>query len=228
MEPRKLELLDQSGRPLDSRVQRVLRRLLPRLRRQFPTIEDEVTQADVLEEAGRRIARREERSGPLEKIEGYAWVTVRSVATSLMRKASSRLRQRTLGSEASEAVLSTASANSGTPEQIERDILLRELLDQLSPDERWVMIRKLGGLSSQEIAQERGSSVAAVDALYSRTKQKARRMLGVQPSGEADRAATTEPDSDSPKSQSPDEKETENVDGESRPASRSVGPDRRR
>jgi len=203
--PRKPDLLDRRGRPFSARIQRVLRRFLPRLRRDFPAIQDEVTQTEVLEEAGRRIVRREERSGPIERFEGYAWVAVRSVATSVMRKASSRLRQRTLGSEASEAILSIAPAQSGTREQIERDILLGQILKLLSDDEARVMIRKFGGVSSQEIATERGSSVAAVDALYSRAKQKARRILGVQPSGKADRAATATPDGDAPKPQSQDE-----------------------
>ena len=74
-----------------------------RLRRQFPALQDEVALTEVMEEAGRRIASREERGGPIEKLHGYAWVTVRSVATSHMRRGSIRLIQKTLDSEASHA-----------------------------------------------------------------------------------------------------------------------------
>jgi len=196
-ELRKLGLLDRAGKPLAARIQRVLGRLLPRFRRQFPTIQDEVSQIEILEEAGRRIAAREERSGPLEKINGYAWVTIRSVATSRLRKASSRLEQRTLGPKASHAVLSTVRTQSGTPEQIERDILLREALELLSPEERRVCMWKLAGYSSEEIGRHRGSSAAAVDTLFFRAKQKMCTALGVQRSGEAnDRAEPPSPDSE--------------------------------
>src|SRR6266542_702349 len=88
---RKLRLLDENGKPLGTRVEGVLERLLPRFQRQFPTFRDEVTLTEVFEEAGRRIVTREERSGPIEKLHGYAWVTLRSVATSWMRRGSSRL-----------------------------------------------------------------------------------------------------------------------------------------
>lgn len=226
---RQLGLLDKSGKPLSTHIERVLSRLLPRLRREFPAIQDEVTQIEIVEEAGRRVARRETQAGHIERINGYAWVTLRSVATSRMRLGSSRLSQRTLGSEASESVLSIVRAQSGTAEQIEQDILLREILELLSPDEQRVCIWKQAGFSSQEIARHRGSSVTAVDTLFSRAKQKIRNALGVQRSVQADRQAMTEPDSNvSTPSQSTDERGTDNADGELAPASQSVSSRHRR
>ena len=133
----------------------VLERLLPRFQRQFPTFRDEVTLTEVFEEAGRRIVTREERSGPIEKLHGCAWVTLRSVATSWLRRGSSRLSQRTLGADESQAALSTVATGSGTPEQIERDILLREVLAQMTADERLVCLWKTAGFSSEEIAHHR-------------------------------------------------------------------------
>ena len=125
---RTIGLLDSNGKPLADRIQKVLGRLLPRLRRQFPGLQDDVTLTEVMEEAGRRIVSREERGGPIDKLHGYAWVTVRSVATSQMRRGSVRLMQKTLESEASYAKLASVPAGSGTAEQIERNILLREAL----------------------------------------------------------------------------------------------------
>ena len=43
---RKLRLLDESGKPLGTRFEGVLERLLPRFQRQFPTFRDEVTLTD--------------------------------------------------------------------------------------------------------------------------------------------------------------------------------------
>ena len=56
-----------------------------RLRRQFPSLNDDCTLTEVLEESGRRIAAREERKGPLDNLHAYAWVVVQAhgcVATS--------------------------------------------------------------------------------------------------------------------------------------------------
>jgi len=183
---RTLGLLDSNGKPLAERIQRVLGRLLPRLRRQFPALHDDIMLTEVMEEAGRRIASREERGGPIEKLHGYAWVTIRSVATSRMRRGSIRLIQKTLESEASNARLATVPSASGTAEEIERDILLREVLGKLSQEERLVCLWKKAGFSSQEIAQHQGRSVAAVDTLFSRAKQKLRKALGVQDNGKED------------------------------------------
>jgi RNA polymerase sigma factor (sigma-70 family) len=185
---RTIGLLDSNGKPLAERIQRVLSRLLPRLRRQFPALQqDDAALTEVMEEAGRRIASREDRGGPIEKLHGYAWVTIRSVATSRMRRGSIRLIQKTLESEASHARLASQPAEWGTAEEIERDILLREVLGKLSQEERLVCVWKKAGFSSQEIAQHQGRSVAAVDTLFSRAKQKLRKALGVQDTGKDDR-----------------------------------------
>ena len=72
---RALGLLDSNGKPLGDRIERVLAGLLPKLRRRFPNLQDDVAITEVMEEAGRRIASREARGGPIERIHGYAWVT---------------------------------------------------------------------------------------------------------------------------------------------------------
>ena len=70
-------LLDEYGQPLSTRLQDVLLPLAARLRRQFPSLNDDCTLTEVLEESGRRIAAREERKGPLDNVHAYAWVVVR-------------------------------------------------------------------------------------------------------------------------------------------------------
>ena len=180
---RKLRLLDESGNPLDTRVEGVLTRFVQKVQRHFPALRDDQALTEVLEEAGRRIASRELRTGPIEKLHGYAWVTLRSVATSWMRRGSSRLAQKTLASEEGRSALATVPTDSNSPEQIERNILFREVLAQLTAEERLVCIWKKAGFSSQEIARHRGCSVGAVDILFFRTKEKIRRILGVQVSG---------------------------------------------
>jgi len=185
---RALGLLDSNGKPLGAHIERVLAGLLPKLRRRFPNLQDEVAITEVMEEAGRRIANREERGGPIERLHGYAWVTVRSVAQSYLRRPSTRLIQGTLESEASRTQIALAPSTYGSPEQIERDILIREVLAALSEEERVIFMWKTAGFTSPEIAKFRGRSVVAVDTLFSRAKQKLRRALGSTPADRAGRA----------------------------------------
>jgi DNA-directed RNA polymerase specialized sigma24 family protein len=177
---RKLPLIDGNGEPVDTRIEGVLSRLLPRLRREFPALQDDVVLAEVLEEAARRIGSREERGGPIDRINGYAWVTIRSVATSRLRQGSARLHRQTLGSDASHLALSRVAASDASAEQIERQILLREVLAQLSSEEQLVCLWKSQGFSSREIAQRRRCTVNAVDLVFFHAKEKIRRTMGLR------------------------------------------------
>lgn len=88
------------------------------------------------------------------------------------------------------ARLESARAGVESVEQIKGGILLRRDLTQLSPEERLICIWKKAGFSIQEIAHRHGRSVAAVDALLSRAKQKIRGILGVESEdGEGDKLA---------------------------------------
>ena len=175
---RTIGLLDSDGQPFDPCIERVLIRLLPRLRREFPSLQDEVGLAEIMEEAGRRIRHRENR-GPIERLHGYAWVTVRSIATSRMRLGSSKLHQKTLDSDAGNARLLATPTSRGTAAEVEQAVLLRELLQTLSREERMICLWKKAGFSSQEIALHQRRTVVAIDTIFSRAKQKIRKALGI-------------------------------------------------
>jgi len=85
MQPNHVSLVDEYGQPLNARLQGALATLAPRLQRQFPTLNDDCTVTEVLEEAGRRIAAREERKGPLDQLHSYAWVVVKRMAALRLR-----------------------------------------------------------------------------------------------------------------------------------------------
>ena len=177
----KLWLIDSRGKPLNTRLERVLHDLVPRFLRHFPMLRDDVVVAEVMEEDGRRIADREQQRGrPIEKPYGYAWVTIRSIATSRLRRPSSRVVQPTIRSAPSEVLLSKARADRGSPEQIERAIFFREVMAQLNDDEQVVCTLKKLGCSSREIADGLGTSVGAVDTMYCRVKEKLRRISGAK------------------------------------------------
>jgi len=178
---RTLGLLDSNGKPLAERIQRALNTLLPKLRRQFPSLRDDLALTEVIEEAGRKIARREERGGPIEKLHAYAWVTLRTVATSHLRKPANMLIRDTVGSTAGEIHIASVEASYGSAHDVERQILIREALESLSDDERLVCMWKTAGYSAQEIAKRQGRSVVSVDTLFSRAKAKLRHAFGYTP-----------------------------------------------
>lgn len=72
-----LMLLDNEGQRLSLHIEQALAALAPRLRRHFPQLAADDALQDVLEQAGQRLALREVRAGPIEKLHGYAWVTRR-------------------------------------------------------------------------------------------------------------------------------------------------------
>jgi DNA-directed RNA polymerase specialized sigma24 family protein len=170
-------LLDDAGHPLSPRLQRVLGDIAPRFRHRFPALSDELLVTEVLEEAGRRIADHERASGPVDNLDAYAWVTVLNGARSRMRHSSMRLVRSTLGSQESQAAFGRLRSTHGAPEQIEADILVQQVLAQLTTEERWLCVRKQWGFSSREIAREQGTSVARVNTLFYRVKRKIRNAL---------------------------------------------------
>jgi DNA-directed RNA polymerase specialized sigma24 family protein len=177
---RKLGLLDQQGKPLDDRLLAVLARLFPRFRRRFPALQDEAELTEVFEEAARRIARKEQRSGPLESLWGYAWTALESVGVSWERKGETQVRFRSVDSQTSPAIVAQLRAWDGSVEQIEREILLREFVAHLTPDEASMLEEKSMGFSTADIAKRRGCSENAVDQAMSRIRHKIRVLAGVK------------------------------------------------
>lgn len=179
---RRLQLLlvDETGQPLSPHIADALVSLVPRLLREFPLIRDQALLTDLIEEAGRRVVKREHRSGPIEHLHGYAWVTLRSVARSWVRRGSSRLALNTLTSDESTTTLHGLAATIGSAEQIERTILRRQVLALLTREERLVCTRRALGFSSREIATLTGTSAGAVDTLLSRTKTRLRKLFNLQ------------------------------------------------
>ena len=193
---RRIWLLDENGQPLSDHIQCAIVSLIPKFQRHFTAFRDDVALIEVLEEAGRKVHRRQMRSNPIERLHAYAWVTLRSVATSRLRRGDGHLAQRTLSAEEGEAALDTTPTKLGSADQVERAILVREVLERLTPTERLVCIWKNAGFSSQEIADRRGGTAMAVDKLLSRVRQKMRRRFGTQLGGVRREEPARAPDED--------------------------------
>ena len=174
---RKLDLLDENGKPMDVRIVATLRKLVSKFRRQFPTIRDEVELIEVFEQAGQGMAKHERESGPLEKPHGYAWAALKRIAISKLRGGSIEFHRNRVETRSGPELVSRLRARDGTPEQIERNVLLGEFRTRLTPDEEVVYANKLAGYSSDEVGRLRGSSAAAVDVVMTRLRKKLRAFL---------------------------------------------------
>ncbi len=141
-------------------------------------IRDEVVVVEVLEQAGRQIVNHEADHGTLENLYGFAWVTLRNVAISWLRRGPHLLEMATLDSAASSAMLARLPAVEGSPEAIQEDLYLRQVLKQVSPRERNIAIWKRSGFSSRWIADQLAITVSCVDTTYSRLKEKLKKLLG--------------------------------------------------
>ena len=177
---RKFGLIDADGKPVDDRLTKVLNALLPRFRRRFPAIQDDVEITEIFEEAARRISKRERASGPIEKLGGYAWEALESIGVSLQRRGSMQVRFNRVESRTGPEIVSQLRAWDGSVEEVERGILLRELEAHMTPEEALIFNLKAFGYSSEDIAKLRGSSVNSVDKVMSRLKQKIHVLTGVK------------------------------------------------
>jgi len=174
-------LLNDRGRPFSQRLAKVLVALAPRCRRQFPSLGDDYTVVEILEEAARKIERRERRAGRIERLHAYAWVAVRSVAATRLRRGDGRLTLCTVRSEDGETVLIFTPSRDHGVIDIERRILVRQLLSAMRPVERRACVARAQGFSSAEIACRLGMSVAAVEKMLSRLRARLRQQFLLTP-----------------------------------------------
>lgn len=171
--------LDPFGKPLPEHVQHALKAVTSRLQRKFSMIRDDVVYTEILEQAGQQIVKYESIHGAIKRLYGFAWVVVRNVAISRVRRGPHLLERPIAGSAEAEAALARITAEDGSPERIETSILIREALAQISDRERKIAIWKKGGFSTKEIAKSLDMSVSAVDTTYARLLEKLRQLLGI-------------------------------------------------
>ena len=176
-----LMLVDAAGRAVDPRIAAVLKKLLPRVRRRFPSLGTDIALTEVLERAAQGIARREQRLGPLEHLEGYAWVTLRTVAVSKLRLGHSRLAALTTASDDSQAPSPAARTGIHTAGFVEDRVLLKQVLARMTPGERRMLLLKEAGFSTAEMAAQLRRSPVSIDTACSRARAKARRIVSDVP-----------------------------------------------
>lgn len=173
-----LMLTDENGNPLDERVTHALERVLARFRRRFPGLTDPAVVDELLETAGRQVLRYEARNGPVKHLYGFTWTVLQNITISYLRGADRQLARITVDSAVAGGDVARVPAKRGDAAEIEQALFYREVLEQLSEQERFVLIRRQSGFTSKEIAKALEISVGRVDQIMFRTRQKLKRLLG--------------------------------------------------
>lgn len=170
------DLFDPDGLPIGGELGEVLRRLGPRLRREFPSLSDEVELAEVLEETGRRVMEYAAEEH-IEHLPGFTRVTARHVALSRIRTGSHQLRLHSVSSEESATIAAIVDRACRVDAHIEVTLLVRQVLSRLTELEAQVCQLKIAGYASREIAGVLGCSADAVNSAYCRAKARLRAVL---------------------------------------------------
>lgn len=177
---RKLRLLDENGQPFEDRIQELFEHLVYKFRENFPRIRDEVDVLKIFEKSARklldreRLVRERDPAKTLESPHGYAWVTLRTVAISEARGASIESHRIQAESSTAGDLVASLPSPDGTPEQLDRQVLLNQFRARLTDEEELVFSGKTAGYSSRQIAEWRGCSPEAIDNMYSRIRKKLR------------------------------------------------------
>lgn len=181
-------LVDGSGQPFAARVADAALAWLPRLRAGFPTLDDTAC-VEVLEEAARRIVRRESGGHVLEHLYSYAWTAIRSAAISRTRLGRERVVQLMADRQRPEAG-ARPRAQAVTAADVEARVLLSQLLDQLTSLERRIFRLKAAGFSTREIALRVSRAPTTVDSVHSRSMVRLRALWTARPGVPAPRLGT--------------------------------------
>ena len=176
----KIPLTGSDGQPLPERIQRALNDLLPRFNRWFPLTRDEAVVTGLLEEAGRRINDQEQRSGPVERLHGFAWTVLRNIGTSELRHSRSKVQMNSLGSTEGELLMSRMNSDQNGQTALEDRLAIDQALQHVTDLERRVALLKAAQFTSAEIAAEIGTTVGAVDQAYFRVRHKLKKLLRPQ------------------------------------------------
>lgn len=174
-------LVDQQGQPAAARIQLVFDGLHPRFRTHFPTIQDDAAIAFVFESAAAKVIRHEHLNGDAASLHGLAWTALKRQALSWLRSKRAQTEARTLGSADGLEYLNRLAAVDFSAEQIERQVLCRQILERLPERDAKLLMLQQAGFSVREIAEHFGESTSAVATRLTRLKQTLRKSLGMRP-----------------------------------------------
>lgn len=159
--PRDIELADRNGRAIERGLRDAIVSAVRKLKRRFQLLQDPHMAYDIAHEAAEKLSGRIADSGRPRNVSPYAYITVRNLVLSCARR-----QRRIVGLEEAQeqVVLPQAEAN----------ILVREVLDQLSAQERQIIVLTYQGLKSAEIAAVVHTTVSNVDSIRSRVRARLR------------------------------------------------------
>lgn len=169
MATRERIFVDDTGRPLDERLQSALRTAAPRLTRDFPALSDDCDRTRVLETAAGLVARREARYGAVDSVLKYTLKVVRRIAARVARRTPVMV-------SASAERLEALTAARGAAASPEVQVAIRRAVGRLDPEARQAVRMHAAGLTRKEMAVRSGVPVRRVEAALRRARRTLRRL----------------------------------------------------
>lgn len=175
----KFHLVDRCGRPLDERFETVVRQLDREFFLRFRQVRDPAVIANCVEETALRIHNHETKRGRVENLRPFFLRVYSNAVKSLLRgpyytKHEANVPERELEERGQ-------FPRTGTAEQTERWIILREAIERL--DERKQELLRLNalGYTAKEIARELHTTESNVYTMLHRAREEAKQILNAHP-----------------------------------------------
>jgi DNA-directed RNA polymerase specialized sigma24 family protein len=162
-------LVDPDGKDLAPNIQSAVHRVAQRLTRLLSGISDEAVVSTLVEDSARRVAREEQKHGPVLELVPYLHRAVLNAIRSEQRRRAREVQM--------SVALPDGPAESTDSDRIQKAILVRELLERIHPQAAAIALLKSEGYKSREIADKLGLTVRNVDTIYCRTRQDLRELL---------------------------------------------------
>jgi RNA polymerase sigma factor (sigma-70 family) len=172
----KLHLVDRTGRDLEPEVARVLEELWHVFVRKFPDLEDDPLLQEAIEEGGRCIQDRLAQGAEIRNLPGYAMRVIVNLVLKRRAAAQYRFEHGMIAGKAAEIACIQAESARGNGKVIFDRVLLQELREHLSEDERLVVAWRQIGRSSEEIGRQLGKRSGAIDVMHQRALEKMRKV----------------------------------------------------
>lgn len=178
----KFHLVDASGNPLDERFQRVARRLERHFFNALPEVGDEAVVCNCVEQTALKVHAHEQKYGRVQDLSSYFLRVYSNVVSSLLRGRYHTKYESVAPDQKLE--IQAGPSRAGSPEAIERQILIDEILRNLDEKKRMMLLLDGIGYSARDIAKRCKTSEGNVYTTLHRAREEARKLL--QKSGLAD------------------------------------------
>lgn len=171
----KFHLVDAAGNPLEERFQRVARKLERHFFNAFPEIGDEAVVCNCVEQTALKVHAHEQTYGRVQDLASYFLRVYSNVVSTLLRGRYHTKYESAVPDQ--ELEICAGPSRTGSPEAIERQILIDQTLRGLDKNKRMMLLLDGLGYSAKDIARRCGTNEGNVYTTLHRAREEARKLM---------------------------------------------------